>query len=67
MTDSDLIGYPARVSALVTATDVGEVIVSVRGGTEAYLAYSARENDKFDRGEQAMIMDVGPGRVVYIQ
>lgn len=65
MSDS-LIGKPGRMTASATHTRCGEVMLSVRQGTEAYFAFAADHDVIIATGAQVLVVDEGPGRTVYV-
>jgi hypothetical protein len=60
-----LYGRLARVSGRVAAGTVGEVTISIRGGTEAYLAHPADSNETFSVGTWVVIT-AHSGRTVFV-
>lgn len=61
-----LIGETCRVTAKIEGSRCGEVLVSVRQGTEAYFAYPADKGDTFEVGARVTIIEELPGRTVYV-
>ncbi len=45
---------------------VGEVMVRVRGGAEAFLAYAAEPGEHIERGTVVLVVDYQPPRTVYV-
>jgi hypothetical protein len=60
-----LYGKLARVSGRVGPGTVGEVTVSIRGGTEAYLAHPADSSQTFSVGTWVVIT-AHSGRTVFV-
>ncbi|MET9633035.1 hypothetical protein ABZX92_36820 [Lentzea sp. NPDC006480] len=46
---------------------VGEVMISVRGGAEAFYAYPADESSVIEIGQQILVVDFEEPRTVYVQ
>ncbi|WP_375497737.1 hypothetical protein [uncultured Jatrophihabitans sp.] len=46
------------------AAGPGEVLLSIRGGTESYLAWS---RDPLSKGEKVLVVDVRGGRTVDVE
>jgi hypothetical protein len=63
--DDVLIGKLAEVTGRVAPGTVGEVMVSVRGGREAFYAHPA-EGETFERGTRVLIIDYRPPRTVLV-
>ncbi|MEV5509149.1 hypothetical protein [Streptomyces orinoci] len=61
-----MVGELGRVSGTVGPGLVGEVIVRVRGGAEAFLAYPAEPGTRLERGTMVMVVDYQPPRTVYV-
>jgi hypothetical protein len=64
-----MIGKTGRVSGTIGPGLVGEVIIAVRGGSEAFLAYLADGSDGPDRlvtGTVVLVVDYHPPRTVYV-
>ncbi|RZQ59991.1 hypothetical protein [Amycolatopsis suaedae] len=62
-----MIGSRGRVSGTIGPGLVGEVLLSVRGGTEAFYAYAADSGERFENGTQVFVVDFEPPRTVYVQ
>jgi hypothetical protein len=63
--DDTLIGKLAEVTGRVAPGTVGEIMVSVRGGREAFYAHPA-EGETFERGERVLIVEYRPPRTVLV-
>ena len=66
MADHRMIGKLGRVTGTVTPNRIGEVIVSVRGGTEHFHAYAADTGDVIERGTRIIVVDYLPPRTVIV-
>lgn len=66
VTDQTVVGKTARVTGAVGPGLVGEVMVSVRGGTEAFNAYPFLGTETFGLGELVVIVEYTEPRIVYV-
>lgn len=62
-----MIGSRGRVTGTVGPGLIGEVLLSVRGGTEAFYAYAADPEVSFPTGTQVLVVDFEPPRTVYVE
>jgi hypothetical protein len=62
-----MIGKRGRVTGRVGPGLVGEVMISVRGGAEAFYAYPADEDSVIEIGQQILVVDFEEPRTVYVQ
>jgi hypothetical protein len=62
-----MIGKRGRVTGRVGPGLVGEVMISVRGGAEAFYAYPADESSVIEIGQQILVVDFEEPRTVYVQ
>lgn len=60
-----MVGRTGRVTGTVGAGLVGEVMLPVRGGTEAFYAYSAT-GEQIPVGTRVIVIDFDPPRDVYV-
>ncbi|QMU66891.1 hypothetical protein [Streptacidiphilus sp. P02-A3a] len=61
-----MVGSVGRVTGTVGPGLVGEVLVPVRGGTEAFLAYPAVPGERIARGSIVVVEEYQPPRTVYV-
>jgi hypothetical protein len=61
-----LVGLQGRVTGRVAPGLVGEVIVQVRGGAEAFMAYAAENGEQIAVGAIVVVMEYHPPRTVYV-
>ena len=66
MAERSLIGKTGTVSGKVAPNATGEVVVQIRGGTEYYFARSVDGTEVIDVGSQVLIVNAGPGRILYV-
>jgi hypothetical protein len=62
-----MVGRQGRVTGTVGPGLVGEVMVQVRGGAEAFLAYSMTPGQRLDVGTLVVVMEYHPPRTVYVE
>lgn len=61
-----VIGRTGRVSGTVGPGAVGEVILAIRGGSEAFNAYPFVPGESFPAGSVVVVMDYSEPRTVYV-
>jgi len=61
-----MIGRVGRVTGTVAPGLVGEVMVSIRGGTEAFNAYAADSEDTIRTGTRVVVIEYFPPRTVVV-
>ncbi len=61
-----MVGSMGRVTGTVGPGLVGEVLIAVRGGTEAFLAYPAVPGDRITPGSLVVVQEYQPPRTVYV-
>jgi hypothetical protein len=62
----DVIGKVGRVSGRVAKDTIGEIMLPVRGGVEAFYAYPADPEEVIEAGARAVVMDYEPPRTVTV-
>ncbi|MFE0027004.1 hypothetical protein [Amycolatopsis sp. NPDC059021] len=62
-----MIGTRGRVTGAIGPGLIGEVLLSVRGGTEAFYAYPVNPEENIPSGTQILVVDFEPPRTVYVQ
>lgn len=65
MADQKMIGKTGRVTGKVGPGRIGEVMVAVRGGTEAFHAYSADDED-IPTGTRVLVIEILPPRTIVV-
>ncbi len=65
MADQKVIGKTGRVTGRVGPGRIGEVMLPVRGGTEAYHAYSA-DDEEIPPGTRVLVVETLPPRTVVV-
>jgi hypothetical protein len=61
-----MIGKIGRVTGTVAAGTTGEVVLPIRGGTEAFHAHPAEEGDAIPIGTRVIVQEYLPPRTVYV-
>ncbi|RLV01386.1 hypothetical protein CTZ27_12870 [Streptomyces griseocarneus] len=61
-----MVGEQGRVTGVIGPGLVGEVIVRVRGGAEAFLAYAMEPGERFEKGTVVVIVEYQAPRTVYV-
>jgi hypothetical protein len=62
-----VIGTRGRVTGKIGPGLVGEVLIGVRGGVEAFYAYPADPEDIIESGVQILVVDFEAPRTVYVE
>jgi hypothetical protein len=65
-TDHEIIGKVGRVTGRVAPGTIGEVMIPVRGGVEAFYAHPADGEEVIDNGARAVVVDYEPPRTVTV-
>jgi len=64
--DHQIVGKVGRVTGVIAPGKIGEVLLPVRGGTEAFYAYAAGNGEVIDQGRRVVVMDYEPPRTVVV-
>ena len=64
--DHTVVGKVGRVTGGIGPGRTGEVMLSVRGGTEAFLAHAAEAEETIDSGSRVVVVEYFPPRTVYV-
>jgi membrane protein implicated in regulation of membrane protease activity len=64
--DHQMIGKMGRVTGTITPGHLGEVMVEVRGGSEAFHAYAADGDDAIPIGSRIVVVEYFPPRTVVV-
>jgi len=62
----DMVGKRGKVTGGIGPGLVGEVMVEVRGGVEAFLAYPALPGEEHTVGTLVVVVEYLPPRTVYV-
>ncbi|MEA2717338.1 MAG: hypothetical protein QOI56_1467 [Actinomycetota bacterium] len=66
MADHTMIGKMGRVTGTIASGKLGEVMVQVRGGSEAFHAYAADSDDNLPPGTRIVVVEYFPPRTVVV-
>jgi len=61
-----MVGKVGRVTGRISPGVLGEVMVSVRGGTEHFNAYAADTDAVIDKGTSIVVVEYFPPRTVVV-
>lgn len=61
-----MVGKVGRVTGRIAPGVLGEVMVSVRGGTEHFHAYAADNDTIIDKGTSIVVVEYFPPRTVVV-
>ncbi|HVQ93019.1 MAG TPA: hypothetical protein VMU51_18430 [Mycobacteriales bacterium] len=61
-----MVGKLGRVTGRIGPGRIGEVLVPVRGGTEAFYAYSNDPSEEIAVGVRVIVVEYQPPRTVYV-
>ena len=66
MADHQMIAKMGRVTGTIAPGKLGEVMVEVRGGSEAFHAYSADNDETIPEGSRIVVVEYFPPRTVVV-
>ena len=66
MADHQMIAKMGRVTGTIAPGKLGEVMVEVRGGSEAFHAYSADNDETIPIGSRIVVVEYFPPRTVVV-
>jgi len=66
MPQGELVGKVARVTGSIAPGRIGEVMIAVRGGSEAFHAYASDTSLTITRGTRVMVVEYFPPRTVVV-
>ncbi len=61
-----MIGKTGRVTGTIAPGRLGEVMIPVRGGSEAFHAYNADSDETIERGKTVVVVEYHPPRTVVV-
>ena len=65
-TDHQVIGKVGRVTGAIEAGRMGEVMIPVRGGSEAFYAYAGDGDEAIPKGTRVVVIEHEPPRTVIV-
>ena len=66
LADQQVIGKVGRVTGTIAPERVGEVMIPIRGGSEAFNAYAADTTDTISTGTRVVVIEYFPPRTVVV-
>lgn len=66
MVDQQVIGKMGRVTVTIKPGEMGEIMISVRGGSEAYSAYASEPDETLKTGTRVVVVEHYPPRTVVV-
>jgi len=66
MVDHAMVGKVGRVTGTISPGRLGEVMVPVRGGSEAFHAYAADPDDTIANGKRVVVVEYFAPRTVVV-
>jgi len=64
--DQEVVGKIGRVTGAIGPDKVGEVMVPIRGGSEAFHAYADSRDLTLECGERIVVIELHPPRTVIV-
>jgi hypothetical protein len=64
--DHTMVGKVGRVTGTIGPGRLGEVMVPVRGGSEAFHAYSADDDETIAVGKRVVVVEYFPPRTIVV-
>ena len=64
--DHQVVGKVGRVVGAIGAGGMGEVMIPIRGGTEAYFAYADDPEAAIPKGARVIVVEHEPPRTVIV-
>lgn len=61
-----MVGRQGRVTGKIGPGLVGEVMISIRGGVEAFYAHAVDPKDEIPVGSMVVVIEYSPPRTVYV-
>ncbi|HEV7888631.1 MAG TPA: hypothetical protein VGO92_13820 [Acidimicrobiales bacterium] len=66
MADQQMVGKVGRVTGTIAPGKLGEVMVPVRGGSEAFHAYAADSDETISTGSRIVVVEYFAPRTVVV-
>jgi hypothetical protein len=64
--DQQMFGKIGRVTGTIKPGAIGEVMVPVRGGSEAFHAYASKDGETIAMGTRVVVVEYFPPRTVVV-
>ncbi len=66
LADQRMIGKVGRVTGTIAPGRIGEVMIAIRGGSEAFNAYATDSQDTISPGTRVVVIEYFPPRTVVV-
>ena len=66
MADQRMVGKTGRVTGRIGPDRLGEVMIPIRGGTEAFHAYAVDRQEEIITGARVLVIEYHPPRTVIV-
>jgi len=66
MVEQEMVGRVGRVTGRITPGHLGEVMIAVRGGSEAFNAYGSDPDETIGKGTRVVVVEYFPPRTVVV-
>jgi len=66
LVDDQVIGKVGRLSGAILPGGCGEVMIPIRGGSEAFYAYAAHAEETMKAGTRVIVLEYEPPRTVIV-
>ena len=66
MVEQEMVGRVGRVTGRITPGHLGEVMIAVRGGSEAFNAYGSDPGETIGKGTRVVVVEYFPPRTVVV-
>jgi len=66
LADQRMIGKVGRVTGTIAPGRIGEVMIAIRGGSEAFNAYATDSQDTISPGTRVVVVEYFPPRTVVV-
>jgi hypothetical protein len=66
MVEQEMVGRVGRVTGKITPGHLGEVMIAVRGGSEAFHAYGSDPGQTIGMGTRVVVVEYFPPRTVVV-
>jgi hypothetical protein len=66
VSDHQMVGKVGRVTGSIGPGHIGEVMVPIRGGSEAFHAYASDAEETFPTGSRIVVVEYYPPRTVVV-
>ncbi len=66
MADQKVVGKVGRITGTIRPGEIGEVMIEIRAGSEAYHAYAADKGETIALGDRVVMIEHFPPRTVVV-